>query len=307
MCPPPVTARVTGGNSRDTTMGMNDRQDWTVPVIGFLLWVPAMTGAAHEWANGSYYDYGWVVPPLALWLWLRRWGDGAAGPPLRTPSTRVLWVAAAGLLPWFTLLRVLSHADPAWRLPVALAGGTAAVAGHLLLAGYVGWKRSAGFWRITLFSASALPLPTVVESRVVQTLTDAVLAVVARLFAMAGEPVVVSGELLMRNGVVVEVSEDCSGIRSFLWFVMGTWLFAELYRLAWRQVLALLAWAAGMAFVINVVRAWTLAQARFTFGEEAFQTAHDWAGLVAFVISALLFRKFSILLSSAGGGKLGQR
>lgn len=139
---------------------------------------------------------------------------------------------------------------------------------------------------------AALPLPSVVESRVVHTLTRAVLGVVARLFEWSGEPVVVAGELLMRNGVVVEVSEGCSGIRSFHWFVMGTWLFAELHRLAWRQVLALLAWAAGMAFAINVVRTWTLAEVRFTFGEAAFDAAHDWIGLAAFIVSAVLFQGF---------------
>ncbi|MEO0016851.1 MAG: hypothetical protein RLZZ522_134 [Verrucomicrobiota bacterium] len=268
-----------------------------LPMAGVvLLWVPAMIAASYVWSHGEYYDYGWFVPPAGLWLMFRRWRD--LDGPVRLPERRAVWVLVALLLPWILVLRVLGYADPSWRLPMALLGLTAAVASHGLIAVSRGGRASAGFVWITLFLASALPWPSVVESGIVRHLTQGVVTAVAEVFHLFGKPVEVLGDRLRLHDLTVEVTDGCSGVRSFQSFVMATWFFAELQRLRPFRVLALLACACGVAFFVNMARTYGLARIRFELGQQAFDQAHDWLGLLAFALSSVAFYLLSGCLSA---------
>ena len=259
-----------------------------LPLIGVAaLWTPAMLAASYAWRYGEYYDYGWFVPPAALWLMARRWQH--LDTPLRLPARRLVLTAAALLLPWILVLRVLGYADPNWRLPTALLGLTAALVSHGLLALTRGWRGSLSFGWITLLWLSALPWPSVVESGIVHHLTRGVVGAVAEVFQRFGRPVAVLGERLQWHEVTVEVTDGCSGVRSFQSFVMATWFFTELQRLRASRALTLLACACGVAFAVNMARTFALAQIRFTQGKPAFDQAHDALGLLAFGVSGLIF------------------
>lgn len=271
-----------------------------LPFAGWVaLWVPAMAAASYAWGHGEYYDYGWFVPPAALWLALRRWRD--PGPPVKLPKRRVVIALAALLFPWFLVLRVLGHADPSWRLPMGLLGLTAAAGGHWLIGVTRGWRASAGFCWITLLCLSAMPWPSVVESGIVRHLTEWVVSAVAEAFQLLGKPVEVLGDRLRLHDVTVEVTDGCSGVRSFQSFVMATWFFVELQRLRVVQSLILLGCACGVAFVVNAARTFALAQIRFVHGESAFDRAHDSLGLLAFLVSGVVFYILSGWLSAKPG------
>ena len=246
-----------------------------------------MIAASYAWGHGEYYDYGWFVPPAAMWLMVRRWQ--ALDEPVRLLSARMVLAGAALLLPWFLVLRVLGYADPSWRPPMILLGVTAAVASHGLLAAVRGVRASGGFVWITLLCMSALPWPSVVETRIVHHLTHGVVTAVAEVFQMLGKPVDVMGERLRLHEVTVEVTDGCSGVRSFQSFVMATWFFAELQSLRASRALILLACACGFAFGVNMARTYALAQIRFSHGQAAFDQAHDALGLVAFGVSGWFF------------------
>ena len=255
-----------------------------------------MIAASYAWTHGEYYDYGWFVPPAALWLMFRRWRDLAGPVSLLRPQVTLAW--AGVLLPWILVLRVLDYADPAWRLPIELLGLTAAFASHGLIAATRGTRASAGFAWITLLWLSALPWPTILETSIVRHLTQGVVAVVAEVFQILGKPVEIVGDRLRLHDVTVEVTDGCSGIRSFQSFVMATWFFAELQQLRVERTLTLLGCACGMAFVVNIIRTYALARIRFDFGEQAFARAHDWLGLLAFALSGLFFYSLSGKLSA---------
>lgn len=262
------------------------------------LWVPAMLAASYAWQHGDYYDYGWVVPPAALLLLVRRWRETGGGPLRPVPVNRMV---AAGLLllPVLLVLRILNHADPSWRLPVVLLGLTAAAASHLVLAATRGWSVSARFGLITILLLSAMPWPSVVERTIVHSLTAGVVAVVAEMFQILGQPVQVMGDRLRLYDVTVEVADGCSGVRSFQSFLMASWFFAELYRLRLPRALVLMGCACVVAFVVNTGRTFALASIRFERGEEAFERAHDSTELVAFAASAALFFLISGRLAAA--------
>lgn len=268
-----------------------------LPLVGFVaLWTPAMIAASYCWSHGEYYDYGWFVPPAALLLVVRRWGDLSG--PVVLPR-RGVWLGLAALwLPWVLVLRVLGYADPSWRLPMGALGITAAMGGHWLIGTSRGWRNSARFLWITLLCLSALPWPSVVESGIIRHLTQAVVTAVAEVFQLFGKPVEVLGDRLRWNGITVEVTDGCSGVRSFQSFVMATWFFAELQRLRIPQAMILMAGACGAAFLVNVVRTHALASIRFDYGESAFASAHDWLGLLAFLVSGVFFYFVSGKLSA---------
>ncbi len=268
---------------------------WSPMILLVALWVPAMIAASYEWGHGEYYDYGWFVPPAALWLTLSRWRENRD--PVKVPSRGWMIVALVILVPWFTGLRILGHADPAWRLPMGLLGLTAAAASFVWLGLTRGWHTPAGYLWIILLCLSAIPWPTVIESGIVRHLTDGVTAVAAEIFHWLGKPVEVVGDRLTLNGLTVEVTDGCSGVRSFQSFIMATWFFAELQRLNVGRTLILLVCACGAAFVINAARTFALAQIRFARGEDAFHSAHDLLGLLAFLVSGALFYFISGILS----------
>ena len=269
---------------------------WLLLVGVAALWTPAMLAASYAWRHGEYYDYGWFVPPAAMWLTVRRWRSLKG--PVTPPRRQVVLAAAAVLLPWILVLRVLGYADPAWRLPIILLGMTAAVASHGLVAVSRGGRASAGLVWITLLWFSALPWPTVVETGIVRHLTQGVVTVVAEMFQMLGKPVEVLGDRLRLHDLTVEVTDGCSGVRSFQSFVMATWFFAELQHLRVGRALILLVCACGLAFVVNIARTYALAQIRFVQGQAAFDQAHDALGLLAFGVSGLFFYVLSGRLSA---------
>lgn len=270
---------------------------WLLPLLLMALWVPAMIAASYGWRYGEYYDYGWFVPPAALWLMIRRWKDLGISPD--SVSWRRLALSAAVLVPWVLVLRVLGQADPSWRLPMGLLGLTAALVSHVWIASAYGWRISAGFCWITLLALSALPWPSAVEVRIVEHLTDGVIHAVVEWFQISGRPVEMIGDRLRLHEVTVEVTDGCSGVRSFQSFMMATWFFAEVQRMRPARVAWLLAVACVTAFVVNTVRTHALASIRFDHGVEAFDRAHDWLGLLAFVVSAAVFYWVSGWLSAA--------
>jgi exosortase len=277
-------------------MMKSDLSGHWLPLAGAVaLWMPAMAAASHEWSHGEYYDYGWFVPPAAIWLMIVRWKNTHGG--VVFPPRLLLWGLVVLLLPWFLILRTLGGTDPGWRLPILLSGMTAVLAGHWLIAATRGWQVSRGFIWITLFWLSALPWPSVLESGIISQLTRWVVAAVADVFHLLGKPVEVSGALLGLHGMTVEVADGCSGLRSFQSFVMATWFFVELQRLRPPGALTLLGIACSVAFVVNTARAYALASIRFNHGESAFNQAHEWLGLLAFALSAVVFYLVSGLLS----------
>lgn len=271
-------------------------ENW-IPLAGALgIWIPAMVAASYEWGHGEYYDYGWFVAPAALGLAILRWRslDG----PVRLPGRKGVILGFLVLIPWLLLLRVLGYVDPSWRLPTTLLGLTALVTGHALIGASRGIKASRSFLWISLLCLSAMPWPTAWEIRLVHGLTQSVISTVVEVFQLLGRPVFAMGDRLQLHDLTVEVTDGCSGIRSFQSFVMATWFFAEWQKLKAWPALVLLACSCVVAYAINVSRTYTLAWIRFDHGLEAFHRAHDWLGILAFAFSALVFYVLS--------GKLGR-
>lgn len=261
-----------------------------------------MIAASYAWRFGEYYNYGWFVPLAAIGLMIRRWRQ--VGVPLKPLSLKFCVIAGILLVPWLLALRILCYTDPGWRLPMALLGITAALLGHYALARLTTWKISISFTCITLLWMSALPWPVSVERSIVNQLTDAIVTASAEIFQLLGTPVEVMGDRLRLHELTVEVTDGCSGIRSFQSFIMATFFFSELQHLRIDRACILFVSACGIAFFVNLARTMGLAEIRFTHGVEAFDQAHDLMGLAAFGISGTLFYLISGKLAQSSQRKL---
>lgn len=268
------------------------------------LWAQLFYCASYNWLYGEYYDYGWYVPPLAVWFFYRKWcgWKSVSGPPA------FHWVFAAGLVVLafaLALLRTVGRADAAWTLP---QWGMASIA--CMITSFVVWKRAGksaipGLIPVLLFALTAVRLPTTVESLLVDGLTHGVLDASSWIFRMLGRPVMVLGNQLELMGEVVEVTEGCSGIRSAQSFLMASLCFGEWLGLSTKSRVMLVATGFLTAWVMNVARACSLAEIRFGHGESAFEKAHDPVGVAAFVVGTGILLWASVLMDSKRkGGRL---
>jgi exosortase len=263
-------------------------------VVGWCaVWLPAMISASYSWQHGEYYDYGWIVPPAGLWLLTRRCHEQSV---IEANTGKSWFFGILLVLPFFLLMRVFFYVDPVWRLPVGLLGVAGALVSHWIFARARGLVFSLSLWKITLLMLSAIPWSYALEKQLIALLTENVIECSAEIFRLCGKPVEVVGDRMSLHGMVVEVTQGCSGVRSFQSFLMATWFFAELQRLQLENTLKLLAWGLCAAFVVNTGRASVLALIRFRQGEEAAAAAHDSAGLVAFCLSAAFFYWLSLRL-----------
>jgi exosortase len=262
------------------------REPW-IPGLVLLaaLWGLLFYSASYSWQHGQYYDYGWYVPPVAIWFFYRKWRDWDT--PVRPPLP--LWLLGVGLLflslP-LAVTRTLLRTDPSWATPLWGLAVTVCAVTLLMVWRLAGKSAIPGLIPVLLFALTAVPWPGPVELYLVKWLTEAVLVTCTWVFGLLGQPVTVNGNQLELAGQVVGVTEGCSGIRSTQSFLMVSLFLGEWMRLRVLSRVGMVAIALLTAYVTNVGRASFLAWTRFDRGQEAFDRVHDSAGMVAYVIGA---------------------
>ena len=150
-----------------------------------LLWALFFARAHLWWAEGSYYTYGWAVPPLAALLWWRRAENATESEEGVTTGGQ--WVLFA-LLGIYLPLRLIAEPDPFWRLPLwaeafALCGLTLALTRQ-----HHGRGTCRTFAWPLVFLLTALPWPASAENWLVQGLSAQVTDVTAEILLWTGYP-----------------------------------------------------------------------------------------------------------------------
>jgi exosortase len=263
-----------------------------------LLWLQLFWALVPTWRFGEYYGYGWFVPFLAAGFVWRRWqmlAPGAGMPaPVPGPPPRAQrlpgWAAALGLLAALAMVPLLwiATADPGWRPPLLLLALLTSGLTHLLVWQGFGRRTSLGLLPVTIFALSAVPYPWQFEQQLIRSLTGTVAGITREVFLLTGQPVELLGERLVLGTDAVDVTDGCSGIRSFQSLIMGALFFGELLLLALPKRLVLVAVAGACAVGVNSARAYALAAIHFTNGKDAAATAHDPIGHAAYWVSTAI-------------------
>lgn len=261
--------------------------------FGFLLlaWLQLFLSLTTFWNVGTYYDYGWLVPPAAGWFFWKRWQLLQPNFP-SGDSTWASWAERSLLffLLAFVLLlfvfRVVERYDLFWRPPRLLHAALVCLIHHAVLARWFGWKNSAFFIPVTVFTWTAVPLPLQCEQAVIQWTTRKLMGLSELLCQSQDMPVILSGNALTLRGSVLEIDEGCSGIRSLQSLFMVSLFAGEFFLLRWISRFAVIFVGLGFAFAFNAARVFVLTNIFFRSGEEAFHTWHDLVGSTTFSMSA---------------------
>jgi exosortase len=250
-----------------------------LPWMGVLvLWGLFFVREHLWWSVGSYYTYGWAVPPLAILLWWRRSESTTSNREKAT--TGKPWVLFA-LLAIYLPLRLLAEPDPFWRLPLwaealALCGITLALARQNQ--GRDAWRTYA--WPM-VFLLTALPWPATAETWLVQGLSSQVTKATAETLLWLGHPAEAMGNQIMVDEKVIQIDASCSGIRSFQCLLAFGLFFGEYYRQRVSRRLTTLMVALALAFAFNLMRALALSMISLEGTLDTYKIWHDPIGFMA--------------------------
>ena len=265
---------------------------WLMLIAGLaLLWFELINQLKAEWLLNPQYNYGLIVPLVAVYLLWKRWRNR---PVPASPSTTALPVLVIVVLAGFFFpIRFLADANPDWRLlswSLALVVVSISLAFVCLIGGRP-WLRHFAF--PFLFFLVAVPWPVRIEQTVIQTLMRMVTTINVTFLQLAGVPALQHGNVIEVGKGFIGIEEACSGVRSLQATLMVSLFLGDLYsfRVSRRFILVIV--GALLAFICNVVRTAILVWAGTTSGPQSIEAWHDPAGM-----TILLFCLFGLWIAS---------
>jgi len=256
---------------------------WLIVVLAFgVLWFELINHLRGEWWLNPQYNYGLIVPFLAIYLLWKRWQirPGPTDPTTRALSILLIIVGAALFLP----IRFVAEANPDWRLLswlFAFVVVTISLAFVYLNSG-MAWLRHFAF--PFLFFLVAVPWPVRIEQVVIQDLMRAVTALNVIFLQLAGVPALQHGNVIEVGSGFIGIEEACSGVRSLQATLMISLFLGELYLFSIARRLALIVIGAVLAFVCNVVRTAILVWIGTHRGAAGIESWHDPAGITILIV-----------------------
>lgn len=273
--------------SSDTTISPPGRSGsrWFLPSLGSgglvgvlvglgLVWAyaPTLFELAQRWASDPNYSHGFFVPFIAAAIYRQRWlrfgelGESRVSPP-------VLW--ALPVLAVLLMVRSwLYDRNEVWfesvTLPFALAASALALAG---------WSALRVAWPAIVFLVFLFPLPARINALLADPLQRLATLGANWVLQAVGLPVLMEGNVLLVDTQRLEVAQACNGLSMLLSFVTLITAVAFLVERPLWERLFLLASAAPIALVTNILRiavtAWCY---QFLPAETVNSYAHDFAG-----------------------------
>ena len=258
---------------------------WAMTLLGVWFW--ALRALAFWWGLSPVYEYGFVVPWIAIflaWQRLRRSPDCLVAAPVRTGFgwLRILLMAVAwGALGLGELLRRI---DPVWR-PVSFL----MLLGATLLTVVWTWRRGgARLLKVLAFPIAfiwtALPWPGFLDDPVTMTLRAAVTEGVQKALGLVGIHAVRNVNVLELAQGPVGVEDACSGIVSLHSSLMVSLFLGEFLCLTLGRRFLLVVGACCIAVCSNLIRTFTLCLLVTREGLDAVTKYHDRLGLLATVL-----------------------
>jgi exosortase len=238
-------------------------------VTGSIVWAywPTLCEIAGKWTHDPQYSHGYFVPLFAVYLlWQRR----KLAPVACTPNG---WGAA--LLLAAVLLRgggALFYND--WLDAVSLL---ALLAGAVLLLG--GWPMLRWSWLAIGFLIFMIPLPFRLEHSLAHPLQRVATLTATYTLQTLGFPTFAEGNVIHVKQASIGVVEACSGLGMLLLFFALATGVAILSRREFLDKLLIVASAAPVAVLANVIRITATAFLHVVAGSRwADLVFHDLAG-----------------------------
>jgi exosortase len=258
-----------------------------------------LVDVSSRWSHDPQYSHGYLVPVFAaVLLWLRRDSCPADGP---RPSWWGLPLLAFGI----TLRLVGTYYYYVWLDPISLVP---TLMGACLMIGGKPMIRWA--WPSIVFLTFMIPLPFRASTWLSGPLQS--LATICSTFALQtlGLPAIAEGNTILLDDKELGIVEACSGLRMLVvFFALSTGMALVIKRRLWEKLL-IVASAAPIALVANVLRI-TATGVLYQMGnsEAAEKFFHDLAGwfmmpLALAMLGLVLFLLSRLLIEPSDAGPL---
>lgn len=260
--------------------------------IAAVVWLLLCWLLSAHWSANPQYSFGWMVPPLALYLGWRRWHSRP------DPTAPALW-GKSGLILCanaFAPLWLIAQPNPDWRL---LDWSLAIVVIGYLVSTFAtagGEKWALHFAFPAAFILTSIPWPGALEQPAVHGLMNIVTIVTCDLLNALGIAAAPMGSVIQLKVGPLGVSEACSGVRSLQASLMAALFLGEMYRFKALRRAALVGAGVVLAFACNVGRTFFLAWRAATEGVSSVEQYHDPAGFTVLTICFVLLWLTALLL-----------
>ena len=245
------------------------------------------------WSDGTYYDYGFLVPFLLPLFFLTRWKE--SGPDEETLEASVKRLAGSPVMIFLlvlgvggiTFLRLIQGSDSSWRAPLYLHALLVLGITAVILFRVQG-RSAFTYWPCFVLVLLAVPLQSNFERDLISFLTSGVLEFSLFYHRMMGLPLASTGETIFANGIPLHVSDGCSGIRSFQSGVFAGFVLGEFLRLPAISRIVLVAGSLGIAFLMNSFRVIYLVHHAVSHPGADLERVHDLTGYVSLTMTFVL-------------------
>ncbi len=260
-------------SAADSRFWRTDKGKLWGAVTGSIALSIAFAGVIHQWVllamREDSHSHVILIPVVSAYLLV------TGRKELAWKSRPTLWVGGAlALLALATLAWSLT-ARPAWSAVdlVALQIGAWLVGqwgiGFLFLG--AGWMRSALF--PMAFLSFMIPLPDAVVWHLEEFLMVASAIISETVFNWGGIPVFRTGQVLELPGIVLEVAQECSGIRSTWVLLITSVVAAHLFLPTTTRSLILVGAVVPLGILRNAVRIFVIGWLCVEYGPEMI---HHW-------------------------------
>ena len=263
---------------------------WGVPValLSMLTW-----HLLFFWEVNPQYSYGWVVPGLTIYLFLRRWNSR----PYPRPASSWTWPMLILCLIVLAPIWLVREATPDWSVVSWLLALTIIATILLVVGGLGGTPWLIHFAFPVCFVLSAVPWPQRIEFALVQGLMRFVAGAASELLNWIGIPAFATGNLIRLSSESVAIDEACSGIRSLQGLLMISLFLGEYRNLSMLRRTVLAAFAVGSALALNLMRTTALAFVVARWGVSVFNVWHVPTGHAIYIAGLILLSGLAFILT----------
>lgn len=261
-----------------TSVGLVRRRWVPALVLGGLitvLYFGTFRDLMHQWDTNIYYSHGYLILPVAAWLFWRKRATLQSIPA--APSWAGLVVLSAGLALFALGIRADILFAQGLSLILVLAGVIHTLWGLRML-------REAAFPLFVLIFM--IPLPYLLLDPMGFPMKQAAAAQTATILQLLGVPVLREGVYLHLPNYTLIVEDVCNGLRSLISMLTLSTILAQTLLSFHRDRLVLIASSVPISLAANIIRIMvTVLMGYYVSKELAQGFLHEFSGLFVFVLS----------------------
>ncbi len=258
------------------SQGSSQWLPWLALALMAAVYAPTVAWLVDRWTISVWQNaHGLLIPPVVAWFC---WQELKRFPrePITDPGVAGLGLIGAGL--------GLHIVDAGLGTQLLSAASIVVVIPGLSLV-FLGRARTAAVAFPLVFLAFMLPIPLALTERLHMLLRHVAAGAAAAIVPVLGIPVYAEQTTLHIANATLEVADACSGF-STLYAAMATAFLVAYTAPNWRRRVLVLACAAPIAIVANVIRVVLLVVLVYWQGSDVLATSlHSISGMFTFALA----------------------